>query len=75
MSVFKNLLQKGWGESCQMVSDLTAEDWATMESGQRRLHVWQGGTLSISVKDAQDHDKRVSMHYDGCWCARDEHHG
>jgi hypothetical protein len=58
-----------------MVSDLTAAGCATMDSGQRRLPVWQGGTLSVSVKDAQDHDKRVSMHYDGCWCVRDEHHG
>ena len=58
-----------------MVRDLPAEDCATMESGQRRRHVWQGGTLAVSVKDAQDQAKRVSMHAYGCWGVRDEHHG
>ena len=52
----------GCGEAGQMVRDLSAEDCATMESGQRRRHGWQGGTLAVGMKAAQDHTKRVRMH-------------
>jgi hypothetical protein len=62
------------GEACQMVIELTEAGYDTMKGGQRLLHVWQGCTLAISVKDVQDHDKRASMHYYGCCCVRDEHH-
>ena len=47
-----------------MVRDLPAEGYATMDGGQRRCPVWQGGTLATSVTDVQDHDQKASMHYD-----------
>jgi hypothetical protein len=56
-----------------MVRDLPAAGCATMDDGQRRRHVGQGGTLAISVQDAQDHDTRVRMYTYGDEYVRDEH--
>ena len=61
------------GEAGQMVRDLLTEGCATMDGGQRRRPVWQGGTLATSVRDVQAHDMRASMHDYVCCGVRDEH--
>src|SRR5215475_331191 len=61
-----------FGDGAQVLIDLREQRRDKIDGGgHRRLRSSQGGTLSTSVEEVPDHDKKASKHYDSYWFVRD----
>src|SRR5262249_50510587 len=61
-----------FGDRAQLLIDLREQRRDKLDGGGHRLlRSSQGCTLSTSVGEVHDHDKKASKHYDSYWFVRD----
>ena len=61
-----------FGETCQLVINLTEQSRDKLDGGGHRLlRSWQGCTLLTSVEEVYGHDKKADKHYWVHWFVRD----